>query len=186
MAFLLAVQITACRKAPPKTKGIGDSLKAFIVQDCNSEKKYCQVCAYSGKPSIMAVGAVDDKDFESDLIAIQEVITSSGGSQLTAFAVLGPFDEHGLGYFKDEAGAIKKLNAMRKKNGITFPIHILPKELSASQKQNYATFARAYDVPKSRTIFFAEADNKIRFAGVITNSSSTAQFTALKKLALKK
>jgi len=186
MFTLVALQIVACRKPEPKTKAIGDSLKAFIVQDCSSQKKYCQVCAYSGKPSIMAIGAPDDKGFENDLIAIQKVMTSSGGEDLTAFALLGPFSEKGLGHFENEAEALKKLEEMRRRNGITFPVVILPKAISDAQKQNYATYDRAYEAPKSRTIFFAGADNKIQFAEVITNTSSTAQFESLANLALKK
>jgi hypothetical protein len=181
-----ALQLNACKASKPKTKGVGDQLRAFIVQDCQSKQKYCQVCAYSGKPTIMAIGDADDKEFENDLVAIQKVLTSSGSQGLTAFALVGPIDKEGLSNFEKSSKALEKLKEMITRRAIKFPVVVLPNEMSEAQRQNYATFAQAYDIKTSRTVLFAEADNRIKFAEVITNTSSTAQFTALASLALKK
>ena len=183
---LLALNLFACRASKPKTKGVGDQLRAFVIQECGSKQKYCQVCAYSGKPTIMAVGDVNDKDFENDLVAIQKVMTSSGSDGLTAFALVGPFEDEKLGKFSNTDEALNNLKAMTKKRSITFPVVVLPSEMSEAQKQNYASYAQAYDIKSSRTILYAGADNKITFAEVITNTSSTSQFKRLADLALKK
>ena len=67
LCIFVAGMIGGCRSSKPKTKGVGDTLRAFIIQDCVSGQKYCQVCAYSGKPTIMAIGDVNDDNFVNDL-----------------------------------------------------------------------------------------------------------------------
>jgi len=183
---ILALQLFACRASKPKTKGVGDQLRAFIIQDCDSKQKYCQVCAYSGKPTIMAVGDVNDKNFENDLVAIQKVITSSGSEGITAFALVGPFGKDGVSSFEKSDEALKKLKEMTTKRSINFPVVVLPSEMSEAQQQNYASYAQAYEIKSSRTVLFASADNKIKFAEVITNTSSTSQFNKLAEMVLKK
>ena len=183
---ILALQLYACRASKPKTKGVGDQLRAFIIQDCDSKQKYCQVCAYSGKPTIMAVGDIEDKNFENDLVAIQKVMTSSGSDGLTAFALVGPFGKNGLGTFEKSDAALNKLKEMTERRSISFPVVVLPSEMSEAQKQNYAAYSQAYEIKSSRTVLYAGADNKIKFAEIITNTSSSSQFKKLADMALKK
>lgn len=167
-AMVLVLSATGCNKGPTVER-VGDSLQAFIVQDCEESKKYCQVCAYSGKPTIMAVGEIGDAGFEKDLVAIQRLITDKGEAGLTAFAVVGQLDGKGIKPYEDEADALAKLRATRSRLGITFPVAIVPREVSESQKKNYYPFNALYRIKASRTVLFAGADNKITFAEVITS-----------------
>ena len=147
-----------------------------------SGQKYCQVCAYSGKPTIMAIGDVNDDNFVNDLDAIQKVMSSSASKGLTAFALVGSFKGDEFGKLGGDKASVEKLKNVVNARKLSFPVVVLPDEMSEAQKQNYASYSSAYDIKKSRTILYAGADNKIKFAEVITNTSSTAQFEKLNQM----
>jgi hypothetical protein len=175
----VALSVAACRESIAKVRGVGDKMSAFIVQNCETAEKYCQVCQYGGKPKIMAIGDIDDKAFEQDLVRIQKVLDSGKEEGLVAFAVVGKVANQGFQPLADEKGAMAKLDEMKKRLGLTFPVVIVPKEMSEGQKKNYAPFNAAYEIAGSRQVFFAGADNKILFAEVIQADKADAQFKTL-------
>ena len=73
LALLLAAPNAGCKEAEARTQKVGDRLQAFIVQNCEDEAKYCQVCKFGGQPTIMAVGELGDASFEKDR-AVQEAV----------------------------------------------------------------------------------------------------------------
>ena len=182
LCLFVAGMVSGCRSSKPKTKGVGDTLRAFIIQDCMSGQKYCQVCAYSGKPTIMAIGDVNDDNFIDDLDAIQKVVSSSASKGLTAFALVGSFKGEEFGKLGGDKKSVEKLKNVVDARKLSFPVVVLPDEMSDAQKQNYASYASAYDIKQSRTVLYAGADNKIKFAEVITNTSSSAQFKKLNQM----
>lgn len=171
---------TACKKAEAKVKGVGDTMKAFIIKNCGTGERYCQVCAYGGKPTIMAVGDLDDAGFAEDLKRIQELVEANGDKDLTAFALYGEIEAGKFAPVADEAAAEKKLAAMSKELGLTFPVTLVPKALTDKEAKDYTPFADAYDVSKSRTVMLAGADNKIRFAQTF-GADEKAEHEALAK-----
>ena len=163
----MALLTGACKeRSRPRTKGVGDRLQAFIIQDCDQGSKYCQVCKYGGKPTIMAVGDMKDSGFEADLVEIQKLVNANEG--LTAFAVVGDLGGGGIKPFGDEKAAMSKLAALREKLDLTYPVVIVPKDMSEKQRKNYLPFNKAYEVEASRTILLGGADNKITFATVLS------------------
>lgn len=176
---LLSAGGTACRDAEARTSKVGDKLKAFIVQNCDSEAKYCQVCKYGGQPTIMAVGQIGDEAFEQDLVRIQDLLSKQKDGGLTAFALLGKLGPEGLAHFEDEAKALAELKAMRARLGLSYPVVIAPKERTKDQARSYQTFNQAYSVTKGRTILFAGANNELVFAETIAPASADAQFKTL-------
>lgn len=166
--LLVLLGLLACEKQRPAARGVGDRLQAFIVQDSEKRNKQCFVCAYAGKPTILAVGELDDARFEDDLAAIEAIRAERPG--LTAFAVLGRFEGGTLRSPADEAAALEALEALRARRGIGFPLSILPKEMSPEQRQNYAPFGAAYAIDRGRTVWFADADNHVRYAATWTEA----------------
>ena len=105
-------------------------------------------------------------------------MASKKDSALTAFAVVGQLGEKGLTHFTDEAKAMADLKALRGKLGLTFPVVIVPKKMSAYQASSYKSFNDAYAISKSRTILFAKGDNEVVFAETI-GAKSDEQFKRL-------
>ena len=169
---------TACKKAEAKVKGVGDTLKAFIVTNCETGDRYCQVCAYGGRPTIMAVGDIDDAAFEQDLAQIQGLVAANGDKELTAFALYGKIEGGKFAAVADEAAAQKKLAALTKKLGLTFPVTLAPKALTEKEAKDYTPFTDAYEISKSRTVMLAGAGNDIRYAETMS-ADAKAQHAAL-------
>jgi hypothetical protein len=44
--------------------GVGGKFQAFDIVNCDSGDEYCQVCKFGGSPKIMAVGTIDDPEFQ--------------------------------------------------------------------------------------------------------------------------
>lgn len=168
---------TACKEAQAKVKGVGDNLKAFIVKNCATGDRYCQVCAYSGKPTVMAVGDINDAEFEKDLAQIQSLMKQYEGKGLSAFALFGKF-EGGKFLPVDDDASLKKVKALQDKLDLSFPVALVPKQLTDKEKKNYTPFADAYEVSKSRTVMVGAVDNKIVFTDVMKGQE--AQYKALK------
>jgi hypothetical protein len=174
----------ACRETPTPVRGVGDALQAFIIQDCAEKRTQCLVCTYGGKPTIMAVGDLDDAAFERDLVEIQRVLDAGRDRGLTAFALVGELDADGkLEPFADEAAALDELDALRRRLGLEYPVVIVPKTQTKEQRVNYAPFNKSYALSGSRTILLARADNRIVYAEQVRDATAAAQYDKLAKLA---
>jgi hypothetical protein len=117
----------------------GDSLSPYEIQNVDTGKQYCQVCAYGPKTGkIVAFGKLNDEAFWSDLKRLQALQDSY--SKLGVFAQV--IDSHD----------VKAIKAAADKHGIKFPVVIAVKK----------DWDKAYQVHGvSRTIYYAQQDNKI-------------------------
>ena len=131
----------------------GDSLTPYEIKNVENGKEYCQVCAYAGKAAkVVAFGKLKDENFWADLKKLQELQTS--------YTKLGIFAQ-----IIDSKDA-KAIIAAAKKHGITFPVVV------AKQKD----WDKAYKVEGvSRTIYYAQGNNKIVWTGVGLDDSASAQ-----------
>jgi len=123
----------------------GDSLTPYEIQNVDSGKKYCQVCAYSTKAAkVIAFGKLDDAQFWADLEKLQKL--HSG------------YEEKGLGVFAQviDSKDTKAIQKKAKEHGITFPVVV------ATEKD----WNDAYKVDGvSRTIYYAQK-NRVAWTGV--------------------
>jgi hypothetical protein len=179
LAAPLFAYALACSSAEAKTKGVGDEFKPFIVKNCDTGQQYCQVCAFAGKPTLMAVGDVGDAAFEQDLVRIQKLVSANKG--VAAFAVVGKVDGSKVSSVDDEKGIAEKLKATKARLGLTFPVVLLASKLSESDAKNYAKFSDSYEVQGSRTIMFSSADQKIVYAEKIESPRADEQFKMLEE-----
>lgn len=177
--FLFAA--LACSDAQAKTKGIGDELKPFIVKNSDTGQQYCQVCAFAGKPTLMAVGDVGDAAFEQDLLRIQKIITANKEKSVAAFALVAKVDGTKVTSADNEKELQEKLKATKQRLGLTFPVVLLASKLSESDAKNYAKFSDSYEVMGSRTILLAGANQKIVYADKIDTSRADEQFKSLEE-----
>lgn len=178
--FLAGLTVTAglganvgCKQAHEKVKGVGDTLQAFIIRDAGSGERYCQVCAYGGRPTIFAVGDMDDAGFVQDLEKIQALLDEHKDAELSAFALLGKISGGHFTPLADEDGALTKLAALRKEKGLTMPVTIVPNQLTDKEKKDYAPFTEIYEIGKSRTVMMAKANNQIIYVGTMDGSEAT-------------
>lgn len=134
----------------------GDSLTPYEIQNCDTGKKYCQVCAYSDKAAkIIAFGKLDDAKFWADLKQLQ--------------ALHAGYEAKGLGVFAQviDSTDTKAINKLAKKHGITFPVVV------AAEKD----WNEAYKVDGvSRTIYYAQK-NRVAWAGVGLSEADVAALT---------
>jgi hypothetical protein len=177
---IFAVGACAAKEGGVRSKGVGDPLQAFLIKNCESGETYCQVCAYGGKPTIMSVLDADDPALEADLLAIQDLIKSYQGQGLAAFALVGKFADGKLVSAPDGQGTLVRMKQLHQKLALTFPITMLPAP-DEKTKSGYKPFAEVYDVTASRTVFFATAENKIRFAEVMQADQQKAQLDRLRQ-----
>lgn len=114
----------------------GDSLTPYEIQNTETGKKYCQVCAYSPKAAkIVAFGKLNDAQFWADLQKLQSLHAG--------------YDQKGLGVFAQiiDSTDTKAIHAKAKEMGITFPVVV------AVEKD----WDEAYKVDGvSRTIYYAQ------------------------------
>lgn len=177
MALGLGASFNACRQAEAKVKGSGDSLKAFIIENCTTHERYCQVCAYSGSPTVMAVGDVNDAEFSKDLKKIQALYDSHKADGLTVFALYGAFKDGRLESVSENRETIQRLAMLQKELGLTFPVTVVPQKLTPKESILYTPFGKSYEITKSRTVMVAKANNKIVWADTL--SGDAAQYKAL-------
>lgn len=168
----LAAGSTACKEAQAKTQGVGDSLRAFVIKNCEDGKRYCQVCAYGGRPTIMTIADLDDEGVEKDLAKIEELVAKHKDKGLTAFALFGHIDGGKFTPVSDDDAATKKLAEMKKRLDLSFPLTIVPSQLTEKEKKSYMPFDAQYAVGKSRTLFAAATDNEVFFADVMTGADA--------------
>ena len=172
LVLTLGVASSACREVQAKVKGPGDSLKAFIIKNCTTHERYCQVCAYSGSPTIMAVGDVDDAEFGKDLKKIQVLYETHKADGLTAFALYGQFKNEKLKPVSQDTALLERLATLRKELGLTFPVTVLPSALTSKESILYTPFGQSYDVRKSRTVMVAKANNTIVWADTLNGEAT--------------
>ncbi len=139
----------------------GDSLTPYEIQNCDTGKKYCQVCAYSDKAAkIIAFGKLDDAKFWADLKKLQ---TLHAG-----------YEAKGLGVFAQviDSTDTKAITKLAKEHGITFPVVV------AAEKD----WNEAYKVDGvSRTIYYAQK-NRVAWTGVgLSDADVTALTEKVKK-----
>ncbi len=156
-----------------KTSDVGDRLRPFVSVDASTGKRYCQVCAFGGRPTLMAVFDLDDPDAIENLSTIQGVLDDQRG--LTAFALFGRFHDRALAGPADLAEARRNLNQRIETLALTFPVTILPASLTPSEALLYRPYGERFDLPASGTILLAAADNRVRFKDRLSRSGAAAR-----------
>ncbi len=134
----------------------GDSLTPYEIQNVETGKKYCQVCAYSGKSAkVIAFGKLGDEQFWADLKKLQTLHAGYAGKGLGVYAqVLDSTDS-------------KAISKLAKQHGITFPVVV------AAEKD----WDEAYKVGGvSRTVYYAQK-NRVAWTGVGLNDADVAALT---------
>jgi hypothetical protein len=175
----LTVAFVACKRPEQKTRGVGDALKAFIMKNCETGQQYCQVCAYSGKPLVMAVADHTDQTFEQDLVRLQKLVDRHADKGLKAFAIIGRLEDGKLTTPDREEEISAKLKEARARLGLTIPVGVLPRKGTSSEQRGFADFADSYEIAASRMVLFATAENRIVFADTIRSDRADEQFRAL-------
>ncbi|MEO1337048.1 MAG: hypothetical protein AAFV29_15495 [Myxococcota bacterium] len=166
MTSVILLIAGACSQADvpsARTRAVGDRLRPFISVDTVSGKRYCQVCAYGGKPTLMVVLDLDDPKANETLHEMQAILAQY--PRLTAFALFGSFDGQTLRAplkpIVTQAALADRARAL----GLTFPVTFLPAQLTPGEALHYQPFVDRFDVRQSQTALLAAADNRIRFAG---------------------
>ena len=165
LCLLTATQQVGCRGRPNPggvTAGVGDRLQPFIIVNANSGQRYCQVCAYGGRPTVMAVFDLDAPSTDDDLRLLERLVKTHADDGLTAFALFGTFTGARVGAPKDPGAAQATLRNRAEKLGLTYPLTTLPEALTPSEALHYKPFDTRFKISRSRTVFVASADNRIR------------------------
>ena len=169
----------ACKEPAAKTSGVGDVLHPFIVMNASTGDRYCQICAYGGKPKIVLFGDVGDPAIEGDLMRVQALVDRYAGKGLVAFAVFGEITNQTFTPVSDDHKVSADLKTMRERLKLTFPVTIVPASYTEKEKKGYTAFIDSYEIPASRRIFFGDASNKIAFAESLTEGEVNEQFAKL-------
>jgi len=139
----------------------GDSLSPYEIQNVDSGKQYCQVCAYGAKAGkVVAFGKLGDEAFWSDLKKLQ--VLQDRYKDLGVFAQV------------IDSKDTKAIKEAAEKHGIKFPVVIAVKK----------DWDKAYKVDGvSRTIYYAQKDNKIVWTSTsgLNNDESSALANRVKK-----
>jgi hypothetical protein len=153
LVLLAAVSLAGLAQAALKP---GDSLTPYTVKNVETGKEYCQVCAYGAKAAkIVAFGNLNDEAFWADLKKLQAL--QNGQSKLGVFAQI------------IDSKDINAIKAVAAKNGITFPVVV------AAEKD----WDEAYHVKGvSRTVYYAQKNNKIAWTSVGLNEKSAGELEA--------
>ncbi len=175
----LAASGAGCKEAQARTKGVGDSLQPFIVMNCESGDRYCQICAYGGKPKIMVVADMDDAKVEADLMRVQKLVDAHQAQGLVAFALFGEIENGAFKPVADDAAAAMKLKEMRERLKLTYPVTLVPSSYTERETKGYTPFISSYEIPTSRRVLFADISNRIKFAETIQDAQADAQFARL-------
>jgi hypothetical protein len=137
---------------------------AFDIINCDSGDQYCQVCKYGPSPKIMAVGTIDDAGFQQDLKDLNALIEKYGDDKIKAFAVIADAREDGALVTplanKDELQA--KAKSLKEELGLSFPV-VLP---APKGEELNGIFEDHYQIRRSRTIMFADGQNKVKYSEV--------------------
>ena len=156
-----------------KTSEVGDRLQPFVSVDASTGKRYCQVCAFGGRPTLMAVFDLDDPNAPQHLATIQGVLDAHQG--LTAFALFGRFRDRALAGLDDLSEARPALTERVKAQALSFPVTILPASLTASEALLYRPYGERFDLAASGTVLLAAADNRVRFKDRLSRSGAAVR-----------
>lgn len=153
LTLLATVSLSGLASASLKP---GDSLTPYEIQNCDTGKKYCQVCAYSDKAAkIIAFGKIDDAQFWADLKKLQ--------------ALHAGYEAQGLGVFAQviDSTDTKAIAKLAKQHGVKFPVVV------AAEKD----WNEAYKVDGvSRTIYYAQK-NRVAWTAVGLSDADVATLT---------
>ncbi|NVB41304.1 hypothetical protein G6O69_25930 [Pseudenhygromyxa sp. WMMC2535] len=161
------VEAPAPAEAPAATvaSGLAPGMRfaAFEILNCETGDQYCQVCKYGPNPKIMAVGTIDDADFQEDLEQLDALVAKLGNDRVKAFAVIAEEKDGALVTpVADKDALLAKAKAMREELGISMPV-VLPAPKGDGQN---GTFEDHYKISKSRTIMFADGKNEVHYSEV--------------------
>lgn len=156
-------QKLADRVLAPSGLGVGGRLSAFDIVNCDSGDRYCQVCKFNGKPKIVAIGSPDDTAFHEDLKDLDAITKKYVDRDLRAFAVVNPIaDGRSPTPSADDSGARETGKALRAALRLEMPVVIPAPEEDGKNR----VWDEYYNVKRSRTIMFADAQNVIRYSAV--------------------
>ncbi len=142
---------------------VGMRFKAFDIINCDTGDEYCQVCKYGPSPKIMAIGTIDDPAFRKDLQDLDAIVAKFGSDKVKAFAVIA-IDKDGVLVTPtgDKDALIAQAKALRTELDIDMPVVIpAPKDSGPN-----GVFEDHYQVSKSRTIMFADGQNKVQYSEI--------------------
>jgi thiol-disulfide isomerase/thioredoxin len=179
MSLFLVASASACKQPPAKTAGAGDVLRPFIVLDAASGQRYCQICAYGGKPKIVFFADARDASAEADLLRIQRLVDRYRDRDLRAIAVFGEITPSGLGPSADPEKVAAEKKLLRERLGLTFPLAVVPPSYSERESKRYVAFAHSYRIEASRRLFYAVASNRIVLAESLTDATAGDQLAKL-------
>ena len=163
-----AAKPTSGPRAKTKPEGglaLGERFAAFEILNCESGKVYCQVCHYGSNPKIMAVGTLGDPGFEANLQQLEALVEKYGADAVKAFAVVAVADpDEGalVTPMGDTEALVAGAKALKQKLALSFPI-VIP---AAQDAKPNAVFEDYYAIASSRTIMFADRDNRVRYSAV--------------------
>ena len=172
---LALVLLAGCPRPEGATRpvaGAGDVLQSFLVRDAASGDYYCMVCRFAGRPTVVAVFDLEDPALDADLAALERL--RADHPRLTLFAVLGRFEGGALRPADDEAAALASARARRDRLGLGFPLALLPRDPPADKAAGYRPYAAGYALSKSRTVLYATADNRVRYAATLGTDGADA------------
>jgi hypothetical protein len=142
--------------------GVGGRLSAFDIVNCETGETYCQVCRFGSNPKLMAVGTIDDEDFQEDLQNLDAIAQKYGQKDLKAFAVVTDL-RGGKAVTPADATALQeKAKALREKLRISMPI-VVPAPGDDGPNEIWDEY---YNITKSRTVMFADGRNEVKWNGV--------------------
>lgn len=182
VAALAGCKLDVESAPPPTVAGVGDKLQAFMTQAAPDAETKCLVCEFGGKPTLIAVGDPDDTAFAEDLLFIQTLVAKD--DRLKAFAVGGRVDKGKWAPLANRDSAYQAFGALKEKQGVTFPLVMLPVDPEQYVKQGYRKFDDSYRLAGPRMVFFAGADGKVLWAESIKSDGRDKQLAALESTVL--
>lgn len=136
---------------------------AFDIINCESGDQYCQVCKYGPSPKIMAVGTIDDAGFKQDLKDLDALVKKYGDDKIKAFAVIADARDGALVTPVGNKDALQaQAKALKEELGLSFPV-VLPAPKGDAAN---GVFEEHYQIKQSRTIMFADGQNKVKYSEV--------------------
>jgi hypothetical protein len=137
---------------------------AFDIINCDSGDQYCQVCKYGPNPKVMAVGTIDDEAFKQDLKDLEALVQKHGDDKFKVFAVIAELDDGVLVTPVGSKDALQaQAKALKEELGLSFPV-VLPAPNKDGERNGI--FEDHYQVKQSRTIMFADGQNKVKYSEV--------------------
>jgi hypothetical protein len=137
---------------------------AFDIINCDSGDQYCQVCKYGPNPKVMAVGTIDDEAFKQDLKDLEALVQKHGDDKFKVFAVIAELDDGVLVTPVGNQDALQaQAKALKEELGLSFPV-VLPAPNKDGERNGI--FEDHYQVKQSRTIMFADGQNKVKYSEV--------------------